>query len=453
MSASAETGGMIPKIRSALFDIAGREPERAPRWALWVICTLFAVLLLWITFAELDIVAVAQGRLVPQTYVKIVQPADSGIVREILVKEGDQVAQGEVLVRLDATENTADSTAAERELTIQQLQVRRIDAELAGVPMVRLAGDDVLLFAQAQAQGKAHRQEFVDALAQEQAAGERTRKDLVAGEEVLRKLEQTLPSYLRSAKSYDELAQQKLVGALQAEEKQREALEKAQDLKSQAATVEGLQAAVAFSNRRLIQLKSSYDSGLHAERMTAQQRITQLEQDGVKLRYRHEHLELRAPQAGTVKELATTTIGAVVQPGTVILSLVPIHEPLLAEVAVENQDIGFVRSGQKVRLKVATYPFQKYGMLDGTVRTVLADASNSQEERTTRGANAANGEASQSFKAMIEIRTQFLHLEDARYPLAAGMQISAEIIEGKRSVLKYLLSPVQRIASEAGMER
>ena len=381
---------------------------------------------------------------------KIVQPAEAGIVREILVKEGDRVRQGQVLVRLDATESTADTTASQRELSLQQLQIRRVDAELSATPMTRQTGDEVLQFSQAQSQARAHRQEFLDALAQEQAARDRTLKDLTAGEEVLVKLEKTLPSYERSAKSYADLASQKLVGALQSEEKQREALEKAQDLKSQRATVEGLEAAVKFSDRRLIQLKSAYESGLHTDRLAAQERVTQLEQEGVKLRFRQGHLELRAPQAGTVKELATTTIGAVVQPGTVILSLVPAHEPLLAEVAVENQDIGFVQAGQTVRLKVATFPFQKYGMIEGRVRTVIADAS-PKSAKDDDGAQLTAG--APSFKAILELEKQSFTLDNTKLPLVAGMQLTAEIIEGKRTVLQYLLSPIQQVTSEAGMER
>jgi len=455
MNAAADTHLLLPRIRSALFEIAAREPQHAPRWVLWVVCTLVIVLLAWAIFAHLDIVAVAQGRLVPQTYVKIVQPAEAGIVREILVDEGDRVKEGQVLVRLDATENTADSTAAERELAIQRLQVRRIDAELQGRPMSRQPQDDAALFSQAQAQARAHRQQFLDSIAQENASRERAVKELAASVEILRKLEKTLPSYQRSADSYEKLAAEKLVGTLQAEEKRRDATEKAQDLESQRATVDSLQAAVSQSDRRIVQLKSTYDSELRTARMDALQRATQLEQDGVKLKYRQGHLELRAPQAGTVKELATTTIGAVVQPGTVLLSLVPVHEPLLAEVAVENQDIGFVRPGHHVRLKVATYPFQKYGMLEGVVKTVIADAS-AQKTDSPRGVGQGGGDAppqTQSFKAMIELREQAIGLEGAIFPLAAGMQLTAEIVEGKRSVLEYLLSPVRRVTSEAGMER
>lgn len=458
MNTTTNTLGV--RVRSALFEIAAQEPEQAPRVVLWMICALAFFLLTWASFAQLDIVAVAQGRLVPQTYVKIVQPSSSGIVREILVKEGDEVTEGQVLVRLDPTENTADSHAIERELAIQQLQIRRIDAELQGRLIARQVGDDSSLFTQTERQHRAHRQAYLDSLSQERAVYDRSEKELAAAREVLRKLEKTLPSYQRSAEAYEKLASQKLVGELQAEEMRRAAIENSQDLEAQRATVASLQATVAESERKLAQLKSAYESDLHATRVDAVNKLTQLEQEQTKVKYQRSNLELRAPQAGIVKELATTTIGAVVQPGTVLVSLVPKDEPLLAEVQIENQDIGFVRPGQAVRLKLATYSFQQYGMLDGVVKTVIADSqSKTQASNTTATTNqssaASEGGApsSMSFKATVELAAQQLSAQNELLPLAAGMQLSAEIVEGKRTVLEYLLSPVQRVASESAKER
>jgi len=440
----------VPRLRTALFDITAHDPENAPRWTLRIVCALIGLLLAWAAFAKLDIVAVAEGRLVPQTYVKIVQPAEAGIVREILVREGDAVRAGQVLLRLDPTENAADSTATEREAALQRLELRRMDAELAGQAMAREAGDDGLLFAQMQAQQRAHRQAFLDSLAQERQVRERAVMALAAARETEHKLRSTLPSYERSAAAYEKLASEKLIGQLQAEEKRRTVTEQAQDLAAQQATVESLQAAVAESDQRLAQLQSTYESDLHTARVAAVERLTELEQQRAKLAYRQSHLELRAPQAGTVKELATTTVGTVVQPGTVLLSLVPANEPLRAEVAVRNEDIGFVHEGQPVRLKLATYPFQRYGLLEGTVRTVIADASS-----TTNGNEARLPQSTQpmTFKAVIELKEQVLSTNGVRYPLAAGMQLGAEIVEGRRTVLQYLLSPVQRVTDEAGRER
>jgi len=433
-----------------LFDIETTEPAARSRLVLKIVCVLFAVLLLWAIFAKLDIVAVAQGRLVPQTYVKIVQPAEAGIVREILTEEGSRVEAGQVLIRLDPTLSTSDKTAVTRELQLQRLQLRRIAAELAGTGMQREPSDDPILFGQVDAQRLSHRQGFLDGVAQEIAARARATEDITAAMESLKKLEVTLPSYQRTAAAYEKLAGDKLVGALQAEEKVREATEKAQDLQTQRATVASAQATLVQVENRLAEARSNYESDLHQLRQTALGEANRLEQQLAKLDFQQGLLELRAPQAGVVKQLATTTIGAVVEPGTVLLSLVPHDEPLLAEIEIENKDIGFVAEHQAVRLKLTAYPFQKYGMLEGTVKTISADASGRDDN-----ANASQTEPQRepAFRALIELNQQVLAATEQRLPLSAGMQVSAEIVQGRRTVLEYLLSPVQRVVSEAAMER
>lgn len=449
MSTAPETSQPLHiRVASALFEIETADPARGSRTVLKAVCTLFVILLVWSMVAKLDIVAVAQGRLVPQTYVKIVQPADAGIVREILVEEGTKVSQGQVLVRLDPTVTAADTGAIVRELQLQQLQLRRIEAELTDRPMPHQPGDDATLHSQVAAQHASHRQSFLDAIGQEEAARERARRELGAANELLKKLEATLPSYEKTARAYQKLANDNLVGAIQAEEKQREAIEKARDLEAQRATVASLEASIAQSNQRLAQVRSGYVNDLNNVRLETISAITRLEQQQQKLAFQQNLLELRAPQAGIVKELATTTVGAVVQPGTVLLSLVPQDEPLMAEVSIENKDIGFVVHNQPVRVKIAAYQFQKYGMLEGVVRTISADSASQRHDE-----QAPESWQAPAFKALIELKGQKLKAADLFLPLAAGMQVSVEIVQGKRTVLEYLLSPVQRVVSEAGVER
>ncbi|MEQ1579953.1 MAG: HlyD family type I secretion periplasmic adaptor subunit [Steroidobacteraceae bacterium] len=449
---SAEAAPVPPltlRVASKLFEIETTDPGSGSRAVMKVVCALFGMSLLWAIFAKLDITAVAEGRLVPQTYVKIVQPAESGIVREIRVKEGDRVEQGQVLVRLDPTVTAADGAALQRELALQRLQLRRIEAELAGAPLLRNATDDPLLFTQVQAQLQSHRQAFLDAVAGEQVAKRRAEHELASSRETLQKLAATLPSYEKSAKAFEKLADQKLMGALQAEEKRREAQEKTQDLEAQRGVVAALEAAIEEHTQKLAQLNSSYRSDLSALRVQTLSIANQVEQNLAKNTYREGLLELKAPQAGIVKELATTTLGAVVQPGTVLLSLVPADEPLLAEVAIANQDIGFVQVGQKVRIKLAAYPFQKYGMVEGVVRTISADTQSSDPGH----GNDQVASKALSFKALVELHEQRMAVNGLSLALGAGMQVTAEIVQGKRTVLEYLLSPVQRVGNEAGRER
>jgi len=156
-----------------------------------------------------------------------------------------------------------------------------------------------------------------------------------------------------------------------------------------------------------------------------------------------------------VKDLATHSVGTVVQPGTVLLTLVPRDDSLRAEVWVSNEDIGFVRQGHAVRLKFAAYPFQKYGMVDGTVLHVSADSA---DGATSHGTAANVGGASARtvplvYKALVTLAAMQLETDGRRFPLGAGMQANAEILIGQRSVIDYLLSPVRKAWHEAGRER
>lgn len=163
-----------------------------------------------------------------------------------------------------------------------------------------------------------------------------------------------------------------------------------------------------------------------------------------------------------VKDLATTTRGAVVAAGTVLMNIVPRDEPLQAELRLRNEDVGFVAIGQPARIKVAAYPFQKHGMLDGEVSLVGADvaegrvsANSAGGAMTTGGRDEGAADSALSYRAVVKLAATTLDNAGTgqRLPLAAGMGVTAEIQQGSRTVLEYLLSPVQRVVQEAARER
>lgn len=440
---------MSPEVADfapGLLAIQQRPVPRLPRAVSYATAALVALLLAWSFLARLDIVAVAEGRLVPESYTKIVQPAEAGIVKEVLVAEGDEVAQGQVLIRLDPTLAGADAVMVETELALKRLALRRIDAELSGAPLTGRPGDDAQLLAQVQTQARAHRQSYLDALAQETAALERALRDLQAAQETLAKLRQTSVLAQEAADAHRQLVAEGFYSALAYHQKEREAIEQRQDLKAQAATVQGLQATIAAQQRKIAALDSSYRNQLQSERTDVIGQLPRLEQDSRKSGFRSGLLELKAPQAGIVKDIATTTRGAVVQPGMVLLTLVPKGERLVAEVQVRNDDVGFVHVGQAVKLKVGAYAFHKYGLLEGTVQTVAADAQ--PVEQGMRQPTA------QGYKALVRLHSQALAASaQAPLKLEAGMQVVAEIHQGSRTVMEYLLSPVRAVVHEAGRER
>lgn len=430
----------------AILALEKQAPSPLPRALLWTLAALLACLVLGAFVGRLDMIAVAHGRLVPQSFLKVVQPADSGVVREILVHEGDVVSAGQVLVRMDARLSDADTATVQGQIAQHRLQLRRIEAELTGAPFVIRADDPPALFAQANAQYRSHRQAHLDALATETALVDRSRNDLQAALETETKLAKALPMHREQAEGWETLAREGFAGKLLALERKRALVEAEQELKTQHAQVESLRAGIAQSERRVVQLQSDHRRDLMDERAQAQAELDRLLQDETRQSVRRSQLELRAPAAGVVKELATHTAGTVVQPGSVLMTIVPMGEAVQAEVWVDQIDAGFVEERMAVALKVATFPFQKYGTVPGRIRHLSPDA-------TEASGNDRSGDPRSGYRALIALDTTSLERDGRRFTLAPGMQVSAEIHLGTRSVMEYLLSPVQKTVLEAAREK
>ena len=445
-------GGADPRdFAPEIVKAQSNPPSPLPRAVLRALLALFAVLVIWASLGRLDIVAVTQGKLVPASFLQIVQPAESGIVREILVKEGDAVKEEQVLVRMDTRLSEADLNILQAELSRRDLQLRRIDAELAGASLQRRPADSRELFAQIEAQQQARRQAYLDALGAERAVLAKARQDLQSASEVESKLKKTTPIYREQAQAWDQLAKEGYAGRLLALDRQRNQIEAEQDLLAQGHAVASLKATIEQAEKRIAQIHSGYRQQLHNERVETEAAYARLKQDRDKQQHRHTLLELKAPQAGVVKDLATHTPGTVVAPGTILLTLVPQNEPLLAEVWVSNADAGFVQEKQTARVKLGAYPFQKYGMLDGVVRQIGADAQERSDKTFAAERPAQLQDA--AYRTLIDLDKGHLESRGKQLRLVPGMLVSAEIHIGSRSVLEYLFSPIQKIAHEAGRER
>ena len=182
--------------------------------------------------------------------------------------------------------------------------------------------------------------------------------------------------------------------------------------------------------------------------------MEKVSQELAKQQHKNTQLELKAPQAGIIKDLATHTLGTVVSPGTILMTLVPVNEPLQAEVQIKNEDVGFVHEGQSVKVKLAAYPFQKYGMVEGKIIHVGADANDGQQNQNRSGATeSASNQQQSTYKAIVTLDKQHLETGGKQFQMTPGMQVVAEINQGTRTVMEYLLSPVQGVFHDAARER
>jgi len=443
-------------FQPALVRLQEAPPNPLGRRVLWVTLAFLTALLLWASFGRLDIVAVAEGKLVPDTYLKIVQPTDSGVVKEILVKEGESVRAGQVLMRMDAALSDSDLKSLGADYHNKRIALRRIDAQLAERPLLRRADEPVDLFTQVYAQYVANRGAYENALAQERAVLAKARHDLRAAEEVKTKLTKVLPHYREQEAAFEKLAKDGFAGKLMYTDKQRERIEREQDLLAQESVIASAGSTITQEEKKIAQITADYRRQLQTERVDIAAQLEKASQELAKQEHRSEYLELKASQAGVVKDLATHTIGTVTSPGTILMTLVPKDEVLRAEVWVKNDDIGFVRESQPAKIKLAAFTFQKYGMLEGEVGQVSADAG---EQGANAGAGAAgqsqakSGAAPLAYRTLVNLKSQVLDANGEKHRLAPGMQVSAEIHLGTRTVLEYLLSPVTKAFHEAARER
>lgn len=424
-----------------------------PRIVLYIALALFAVMLAWACFGRLDIIAVAQGKLIPATYVKIVQPADSGVIREILVKDGEQVKAGQVLMRMDTQVSDADAATVDNDLHLRQLQLRRIQAELNDAPFMLAKGDPPAMFQQVSAQYRANREAYRSQLDNERALLEKAEQDLKGATEMESRLRQTVPIYQETEAAHQNLAKDGFISRLAMLDKTRERIEKEQELKAQTYQVASLKASIEQSRKRLTQITSTYRQQLQNERSDADTQRLRLEQEAGKQAYKHSLLELKAPHDGVVKDLATHTSGTVVSPGTILMTLVPHDDPVKAEVWVTNEDAGWVEVNQAVKIKLAAFPFNKYGMVSGRVEYVSPDAAELPDTRERdRKDTREHVMPPSGFRALVALDSPYLERDGKRYRVSAGMLVTAEVNLGSRTVMEYLLSPVQKVTHEAGRE-
>ena len=426
-----------------LLTLQESPPSNRPRTLIVGTVVLVGLLIAWGAWARLDIVVTAQGRLVPVSYTKVVQPAEPGVVKEILVQDGDLVKAGQVMLRLDARFAQADVSALGSELALKQLMIQRIEADLSEQAFVPRAGAPKALAAQVMAQHLARRQSLNDLLAQEDAALARSQSELAAARQTLIKLRGVVPITRAAAEKHAELEKAGFISQLASADRQREHLEKSQELQAQIEAVNALKAAISQNEKKVDSVRSNYRSQLENERIELVGQVNRLQQELDKSTMRGGQMNVHAPADGVVKDLAVTSAGAVVQAGALLMNIVPQSDPLQAEIALGNEDAGFVAKGQKVQIKIAAFPFQKYGLVEGVVSHVGADATQSQ-----------GPQPSLNYRALVKLsRQEFDSPQGERLTLSPGMLVTAEIQQGQRSVIEYLLSPVQKVSMEAARER
>ena len=417
-----------------------QEPLRA-RVLLRSLGIVFVVFILWAAVARVDEVTRGDGKVIPSRQLQVLQSIDGGLVSEILVREGEVVEAGQLLIKIDET-RFASSVKENRAQVLGLLaRAARLKALSDGKPFVappEVAREAPEIVAQELQLYEAKKAELNAAVAiarqqlaqrqQELSEVQAKRTQAAQGYDLTSKeLAVTKPLINSGAVSEVELLRlERDVGRYRGERDQA------------SAQITRVQAAIAEAQKKIEEVELNFRNEAGKELSETNAKLAQLEEGGVALSDRVKQSSIRSPVKGTVKRLLVNTVGGVVQPGKDMIEIVPLEDALLLEARVQPRDIAFLRPGQPAIVKFTAYDFAVYGGLDGTLEHI--------------GADTVTDDKGNAFY-VVRVRTNKPGFGDANLPIIPGMVAEVDILTGKKSVLSYLMKPVLRAKNVALTER
>jgi adhesin transport system membrane fusion protein len=392
------------------------------------------LLILWATLARVDEVTRGMGKVIPSSKVQLVQAAEPATVSAILVRAGQSVKRGQLLVRLDDSQSSSALGQLETENQRLAQRAARLSAEGAGGSAGALSADEAQLSAVRQATARSRQSALASAV-------EQRRRDLSEGEATAGALSNSVRLAQDQVNMLTPLAAKGIVPQTELLSAQRELVDVQGRYSAARQGIARAQAAIAEAQAQLSEARFDFRQQALNERSEVATKIAVNEQTIRGAAARLERGELRAPVAGVVNDVKVTTVGGFVQPGETIMQVVPVGEKLLVEARVAPKDIAFIKVGDRANVKVTAYDFSIYGGLPGVVRQISADSIYDEAERQAY------------YTVVVETDRAFLVSKGRRLPIVPGMICDVEIVTGRKSVLTYLMKPVLKAFGEAMTER
>lgn len=429
----------------AALELVERPVSPTARTTVYVMLSGLALLILWLILGRTDIVATAGGTIVPADYVKLVQPAEAGVVRAILVHDGQRVRKGQALVLLDPTLSTADAAQARRALQDAEFAAARsraVATALSGggfvfTPPAGATPADV------RTQESLARSQLAQAEAgiAGQNADTRAATSQVAEARVqAAKLAETLPLLDQQIAANEILLAKGFVSKLKVLDLRRQRISEARDRDSALETIRRATAQAASAGSGAARTRAEARSQALADLVRAEGDARLKREELTKSTQHSTFQALRAPTDGVVSQLAIHTIGGVVEAAKPIMTIVPTASRMIAEVKLLNRDAGFIQVGQEVAVKLEAFPYTRYGMIKGHILSLSSDA-------------IVDDKLGPIYLARIALDRTTIARDDRTVPVLPGMTLTADIKTGTRNFMSYLISPIERAGGEAAHER
>jgi hemolysin D len=415
----------------------------APRRFAYLLMGLFVLAIAWSIFGEVDIVAVAPGRIIVSDRTKTIQPLEASVVKAVLVKDGDKVKTGQVLVELDPTMASADKASVQEQLNAALSEETRTKALLQLLSKEKLLAQvlkglqaDLALKSQLQAEW----QDISAKLSKLDAEATRRQAEIATVKASIAKLEATVPMAQTREADFTKLVDQGFISSHATQDKTRERVELERDLTTQRAKLVEIEATAHETEQARVAYRAETQRLLNDRYAQASTKRIQLSADSTKATQRQKQTQLTSPVDGTVQQLAVHSVGGVVTSAQPLMIIVPDSNQVTAEVSIANLDIGFANQGQTAEVKLETFSFTKYGTVQATVDNVTADAVTDEKKGSY-------------YPATLTLSQKDMLIDGKRIPISPGMNVTAEIKTGKRRIIEFLFSPVQRMGNESLRER
>lgn len=405
----------------------------------------FVVMAGWLVLGKTDIIASASGRIVPTGQVQLVQPAEAGVVRRILVQDGDRVKKGQVLVLLDPTVSGAEAAQARKAYETAAFEVARDRAVIAALDGGRFdfvppAGADAATIATQRALAYARLADVRATIRATVAGNAIASADIASARAQVSKLDQSLPLLDQQIAANEKLLEKGYVSKLRVLEMRRQRIAEAGDRDIARAAIARASAQAGGASSGTAKSRTEVRAMLYDELVKATAEMRLRGEEMVKARQRSAFQALRAPVTGIVGQLSVHTEGGMVEATKPIMTVVPSDGRMIAEVKLLNRDAGFVSPGQKVAIKLDAFPFARYGTVPGHVLGVSPDA-------------VADEKLGLVYLVRVALDRRSIDRHDRIVPLTPGMMATADIVTGRRSFLSYLTSPIDETRGNALHER
>lgn len=429
----------------AILEVTETPPSPVGRLVMWSILALLAAGIIWAFVGHINEVAVAHGKVIPAGQVKTIQVKNKGVIKEIRVKDGDTVKEGDVLVVLDPTSAGADYDNLKKRAAYYKLDIARLNAELEDKSFAPEADPDLeshdleaerALYQSRTGQHRAEREAAQMTIEQKVAAlrSEQTTYDKFAG---------GLAIAQEKESRLTELVQENAIAEFQLLDQQSQRLQYEKSTQSQADIVTKAQAEVAEAQQKLANVDAAYKKDVMTALVDARKQYYSIEEEIKKADENNRLATVVAPCDGRVYNLAVHTEGGVVSDGQGLMMIVPDDVPLEFEVYADNKDIGFIKEGQEAEVKVDTFNFQKFGVVKAAVDEISADAVDDQKDV----------ERNKKYRLTMKITDDNINIFGQKADLTPGMSVNAEIKIREKRIIDFFMDPFRRYTSEALRER